>query len=158
MEFFAGMTEHVDAQVGRIVDEVDRLGYGDNTIIFYIWANNRSSAEGQAGAISELLAQNGIPTTIDTTHQGAERTRWLRCTRLAKTDNMYHAGWAWAGSTPYKSTKINRRAIWRHAQSDGGPLARKDQARSNASRAISACGTMSCPRFTTLSALRRRAS
>jgi len=23
-----------------------------------------------------------------------------------KADNMYHAGWAWAGSTPYKSTKL----------------------------------------------------
>ena len=23
-----------------------------------------------------------------------------------KTDNMYHAGWAWAGSTPYKGTKL----------------------------------------------------
>jgi hypothetical protein len=23
-----------------------------------------------------------------------------------KTDNMYHAGWAWAGSTPFKSTKL----------------------------------------------------
>jgi arylsulfatase len=32
MEVFAGFTEHVDAQVGRIVDEVDQLGYGDNTL------------------------------------------------------------------------------------------------------------------------------
>jgi hypothetical protein len=24
----------------------------------------------------------------------------------SKTDNMYHAGWAWAGSTPYRSTKL----------------------------------------------------
>ena len=23
-----------------------------------------------------------------------------------KTDNMFHAGWAWAGSTPYKGTKL----------------------------------------------------
>ena len=23
-----------------------------------------------------------------------------------KTDNMYHAGWAWAGSTPYQGTKL----------------------------------------------------
>src|SRR5580700_4111274 len=65
MELFAGMTEHVDAQVGRIVDEVDRLGYRDNTIILYIWGDNGSSAEGQSGTISELLAQNGIPTTVD---------------------------------------------------------------------------------------------
>ena len=23
-----------------------------------------------------------------------------------KFENMYHAGWAWAGSTPYQSTKL----------------------------------------------------
>ena len=55
MEVAAGFTEHVDVQVGRIVDEIDRLGYGDNTLIFYIWGDNGSSAEGQDGTISELL-------------------------------------------------------------------------------------------------------
>ena len=64
MEVSAGFTEHVDVQVGRIVDEIERLGYGDNTLIFYIWGDNGSSAEGQNGTISELLAQNGIPTTV----------------------------------------------------------------------------------------------
>ena len=34
MEVFAGFTEHADVQVGRIVDEVDRLGYGNNPISF----------------------------------------------------------------------------------------------------------------------------
>jgi arylsulfatase len=37
----------------------------ENTLIFYIWGDNGSSAEGQNGTISELLAQNGIPTTVD---------------------------------------------------------------------------------------------
>ena len=35
-----------------------------NTLVFYIWGDNGSSAEGQSGSISELLAQNGIPTEI----------------------------------------------------------------------------------------------
>ena len=64
MEVAAGFTEHVDVQAGRIVDEIDRLGYGDNTLILYLWGDNGSSAEGQDGTISELLAQNGIPSTI----------------------------------------------------------------------------------------------
>ena len=63
MEVAAGFAEHVDVQVGRIIDELDALGYGENTLIFYIWGDNGSSAEGQDGTISELLAQNGIPTT-----------------------------------------------------------------------------------------------
>ena len=64
MEVAAGYAEHVDHHVGRIVDEVDRLGYADNTLIFYIWGDNGSSSEGQNGTISEMLAQNGIPTTV----------------------------------------------------------------------------------------------
>ena len=34
-----------------------------------------------------------------------------------KTDNMYHAGWAWAGSTPFKGIKVAGRIFRRHAQS-----------------------------------------
>jgi len=106
MEVFAGFTEHVDAQVGRIVDEVERLGYGDNTLIFYIWGDNGASAEGQAGTISELLAQNGIPTTVDQHIKALNALGGLDALGSPKTDNMYHAGWGWAGSTPYRSTKL----------------------------------------------------
>ena len=106
MEVVAGFTEHVDAQVGRIVDEVDRLGYGDNTLIVYIWGDNGSSAEGQNGTISELLAQNGIPTTIPQHLEALNELGGLDALGSPKTDNMYHAGWAWAGSTPYKATKL----------------------------------------------------
>jgi len=106
MEVYAGFTEHVDTQVGRIVDEIDRLGYGDNTLIFYIWGDNGASAEGQAGTISELLAQNGIPTTIDQHIKALDDLGGLDVLGSPKTDNMYHAGWAWAGSTPYQSTKL----------------------------------------------------
>jgi len=106
MEVFAGFVEHTDAQVGRVVDEVDRLGYGDNTLIFYIWGDNGASAEGQAGTISELLAQNGIPSTVEQHIKALNDLGGLDVLGSPKTDNMYHAGWAWAGSTPYKSTKL----------------------------------------------------
>lgn len=106
MEVYAGFTEHVDVQVGRIVDEVDRLGYGENTLIFYIWGDNGASAEGQAGTISELLAQNGIPSTVDQHIKALDKLGGLDVLGSPKTDNMYHAGWAWAGSTPYRSTKL----------------------------------------------------
>ena len=106
MEVAAGYAEHVDVQVGRIVDEIDKLGCGDNTLIFYIWGDNGSSAEGQNGSISELLAQNGIPTTVKQ-HIGAlDELGGLDLLGSPKTDNMYHAGWGWAGSTPYKGTKL----------------------------------------------------
>ena len=106
MEVFAGFAEHVDAQVGRVVDEIDRLGYGENTLIAYIWGDNGSSAEGQGGTVSELLAQNGIPSTIEQHMQAVEELGGLDVLGTPLTDNMYHGAWAWAGSTPYQGTKL----------------------------------------------------
>jgi arylsulfatase len=106
MEVFAGFTEHVDAQVGRMVDEIDQLGYGENTLILYIWGDNGASAEGQSGTISELLAQNGIPTTTPQQIKALEGLGGLDVLGSPKTDNMYHAGWAWAGGAPYQYTKL----------------------------------------------------
>lgn len=106
MEVFAGFTEHADYNAGRIFDEIDRLGYGENTLIFYIWGDNGSSAEGQNGTISELLAQNGIPTRISQHLHAMNGLGGLDVLGTPKADNMYHAGWAWAGSTPYQATKL----------------------------------------------------
>ena len=106
MEVAAGYAEHVDVQVGRLVDEVERLGYGENTLVFYIWGDNGSSGEGANGTISELLSQNGIPTTIDMHLKALDELGGLDVLGSPKTDNQYHAAWAWAGSTPYKGMKL----------------------------------------------------
>ena len=106
MEIFAGFTEHVDVQVGKLIDELERLGLRDNTIVFYIFGDNGSSAEGQRGSISELLAQNNIPNTIEQQLAALNDLGGLDALGGPKTDNMYHAGWAWAGSTPLRSTKL----------------------------------------------------
>ena len=106
MEVAAGFAEHCDVQVGRIVDELDRLGYGDNTLFLYIWGDNGSSAEGQDGTIAELLAQNGIPTTPRMHIDALEQLGGLDVLGSPKTDNQYHSGWGWAGSTPYKGVKL----------------------------------------------------
>lgn len=106
MEVAAGFAEHVDFQVGRILDELDALGYGDDTLVFYIWGDNGSSAEGQGGTISELLAQNGIPSTTREHIDVLEELGGLDVLGSPVTDNMYHAAWAWAGSTPYKGMKL----------------------------------------------------
>ena len=106
MEVFAGFTEHVDAQVGRLIDEIEAQGELDNTLILYIWGDNGSSSEGLYGTISEQLAQNGIPTKISEHLSALEELGGLDALGSDKTDNMYHAGWAWAGSTPYQGTKL----------------------------------------------------
>ena len=106
MEVFAGFVEHADAQDGRLIDGLDELGIRDNTIVFYIWGDNGSSAEGQNGTISELLAQNKIPNTIAQHIEALEELGGLDALGGPKVDNMYHAGWAWAGDTPFHHTKL----------------------------------------------------
>ncbi|WP_206860575.1 arylsulfatase [Lysobacter changpingensis] len=106
MEVFAGYTEHADHQAGRILDALDEMGVRDNTLIFYVWGDNGSSAEGQNGSLSELLAQNGIRTEIKDHIAAMNELGGLDVLGSPKADNMYHAGWAWAGSTPHRSTKL----------------------------------------------------
>jgi len=106
MEIFAGFVEHVDVQAGKLVDELDRLGIRNNTIVFYIFGDNGASAEGQNGTISELLAQNGIPNTVEQQLAALEKIGGLDALGTPKTDSMYHAGWAWAGNTPFQYTKL----------------------------------------------------
>ena len=106
MEVFAGFVEHTDTEVGRLIDGIDARGLGDNTLIFYIFGDNGSSAEGQQGSISELLAQNNIPNTVEQQMAALDTIGGLDALGTAATDNMYHAGWAWAGGTPFKGTKL----------------------------------------------------
>ena len=106
MEVFAGFVEHTDAQVGRLVDGIGKLGLRDNTLIFYIFGDNGSSAEGQNGTISELLAQNMIPNTVEQQLAALDKIGGLDALGTNRVENMYHAGWAWAGGTPFRYTKL----------------------------------------------------
>ena len=106
MEVYAGFVEHVDVQVGKVVDELERLGIRDNTIVIYIFGDNGASAEGQNGTISELLAQNQIPNSIEQHLDALDKIGGLEAIGGPKTDNMYHAGWAWASDTPFRYTKL----------------------------------------------------
>ncbi len=106
MEIYAGFCEHTDAQVGKLVDYLEQTGQRENTIIFYVWGDNGSSAEGQNGSISELLAQNQIPNTVAQQIKALDELGGLKALGGSQTDNMYHAGWAWAGDTPFRYTKL----------------------------------------------------
>ncbi len=106
MEIFAGFMEHTDQQIGELIDGLDSRGLKENTLVFYVFGDNGSSAEGQEGSISELLAQNGIPNTIEQQIATMNELGGLDALGGPEMDNMYHAGWAWAGDTPFKSTKL----------------------------------------------------
>jgi len=107
MEVYAGFLEHTDVQYGRLIDELDNLGIRDNTLVIYINGDNGASAEGINGSISELLAQNSMPSTVEQQLQVLDKDYGgMDALGGPLLESMYHSGWAWAGSTPFKSTKL----------------------------------------------------
>jgi len=106
MEVYAGFLEHTDVQVGKLIDELEARGIRDNTMVIYILSDNGASAEGMEGSVAELNAQNGIPSTVDEHIAVVEQLGGLDAIGGPKMDNMYHSGWAWAGDSPFRYTKL----------------------------------------------------
>ena len=64
-EVFAGFVEHVDAQIGKIVDALETLGQRENTLIIYCVGDNGPSAEGSlTGTLNNMKAQQGFPDDV----------------------------------------------------------------------------------------------
>src|SRR5262249_15695537 len=62
MEVYAGHRAYADNQIGRLLDEVEQSGQGDNTLVFFIMGDNGASAEGSLqGTTNEVAtAGNGV--------------------------------------------------------------------------------------------------
>ncbi len=107
MEVFAGFLEHTDVQYGKVVDEIERQGELDNTLIIYINSDNGPSAEGINGTIAELLAHNNMPSTIEQQIDVLNKDYGgLDALGGPKLDNMYHHGWTYSGAAPFQGTKL----------------------------------------------------
>jgi len=99
MEVFAAQMDHVDHQIGRVVDELERIGELDNTLIFVTSDNGASGEGGLAGTFNETYVLNGLQTPFDANLRHYES--WGDAT----TYPHYHAGWAMAGNTPFSYFK-----------------------------------------------------
>lgn len=100
-EAFAAMLDHTDAQVGRLFDELDRLGVGEDTMVIAM-SDNGASQEGQVhGVLDTFRYFNGIDQSVG---EGIERIESIG-TRRSNTN--YPWGWAQVGNTPGKRYKQN---------------------------------------------------
>ena len=107
MEVFAGFLEHTDAQAGKLVDEVERLGLRKNTLIFYIFSDNGASAEGMGGSINHKITANGIAKTTQQSIKALnDMYGGLDALGGPKISQHYSAAWAWASETPFVGTKL----------------------------------------------------
>ena len=100
MEVYAGFAEHADAQIGRLVDQLEASGQLDNTIFIYIAGDNGPSGEGGvSGTLNEIAALNGVRPTA--------KEMLPRIDEMGgpETHQVYGVGWSWAGSTPFQWLK-----------------------------------------------------
>lgn len=98
MEVFAAMLAHQDAQFGKLLDELERMGELDNTLVIFIEGDNGASAEaGRDGTQNEVghygNGVHGIPDDIPAAIEAMGDDR---------TQSSYPAQWAWALSTPFQ--------------------------------------------------------
>lgn len=99
MEVFAAQMEHVDYQIGRIVNTLERIGELENTLIFVTADNGASGEGGLQGTFNETYVLNGMQTPFEANMRHYER--W----GMWDTYPHYHAGWAMTGNTPFKYFK-----------------------------------------------------
>jgi arylsulfatase A-like enzyme len=100
MELFCAYGEHVDHEMGRVLDFVSTLPDADNTLVIYIVGDNGSSAEGGLeGRTNENTIFNGIDE------------RWQDTIKVIdelggpKHFNHFPSAWAHAMDTPFQWTK-----------------------------------------------------
>ena len=100
-EAFAAFLDHTDAQVGRLLAELEAMDELDNTIVFAL-SDNGASQEGHAtGVMDEFRYFNNIPEDIDAA------VKRLDDIGTRRGFNNYPWGWAQVGNTPGKRYKQN---------------------------------------------------
>jgi len=66
MEVYAGMAEHTDHEIGRLIQAIEDLGELDNTLIAWVAGDNGGSPfGGLIGSFNQLASFNGVPETME---------------------------------------------------------------------------------------------
>jgi arylsulfatase len=99
MEVYAGFLTHTDAQVGRVLDAIERLGETERTIVLVMSDNGASAEGGPRGSFNEAYFFNMEPESLE------ENLRRIDDLGTPHANNHYPWGWAWAGNTPFKRFK-----------------------------------------------------
>jgi arylsulfatase A-like enzyme len=105
-EVYAAYTAYTDHEIGRVIDEVDKMGKLDNTLIIYIDGDNGTSAEGSVyGTFNQLTAYNGILNMPEVKPVLAYNALHYDDWGSDKTYPHMSVAWSWAFDTPFKWTK-----------------------------------------------------
>jgi arylsulfatase A-like enzyme len=100
-DVFAAYWAYSDYEIGRVIQEVEKMGKLDNTLIIYIAGDNGTSAEGTlVGTPNEVAMFNGIVVPVED-----QLKYFYDVWGSDKTYNHMAVPWAWAFDTPFSWTK-----------------------------------------------------
>jgi arylsulfatase A-like enzyme len=103
MEVYAGFQENTDSQVGRVVEAIERMGLGDDTLILYIWGDNGSSMEGtETGTFNEMTTIEGVPLAPEQQLKLIDAYGGMDAWGGPLMQPHFACAWAWAGNTPFQ--------------------------------------------------------
>jgi arylsulfatase A-like enzyme len=106
VEVFAAYAAYNDYEIGRVIQQFEKLGKLDNTLIIYINGDNGTSAEGGPnGTPNEVAFFNGVQVPVDV------QMKFYDVWGTEMTYNHMSAGWSWAFDTPFSWFKQNASAL-----------------------------------------------
>ena len=99
-DVFAAYWAYSDHEIGRVVDEIEKMGKLDNTLIIYIAGDNGNSAEGTLlGTPNEVASLNGVELPVDV------QMKFYDVWGSDQTYAHMAVPWTWAFDTPFSWTK-----------------------------------------------------
>jgi arylsulfatase len=102
MEVYAGYLAYTDHETGRLLDAINELGVGENTLVIYAVSDNGASAEGGfSGTLNEVAAD------FNSYRRDVVKDALKRFDEIGwpTTYNHYPVGWALAMNSPFKYAK-----------------------------------------------------
>jgi arylsulfatase len=98
-EAFAGMLDHADDQLQKLVDALEQMGELDDTILIVMSDNGAGGGYHRAGALDVRRIAYIGPETV------AEKMNSLDKVGTAQSSPLYSTGWSFLGNTPLKRRK-----------------------------------------------------
>jgi len=96
MEVYAAAQSFEDAQIGRLIDELKRMGQFDKSLIIYAVGDNGADSQGRADGLWNELTDlvKSQPDSMK------DRVKALDDLGGPTSYSVYPVGWAWAMNTP----------------------------------------------------------
>jgi arylsulfatase len=99
-DVFAAYFAYSDHEIGRVIDEIERMGKLDNTLIIYIAGDNGNRTEGSlVGTPNEVASLQGVDVPVQ------EQLKFYDVWGSDLTYPHMAVGWTWAFDTPFSWTK-----------------------------------------------------